>query len=78
MAETLVENQVCKACGAEVREGTLFCYNCGGKLASDETVAKKNKGEIVADSKLQEKTFNENGNAFRQTKVETKQAGCKF
>jgi hypothetical protein len=23
----------CSECGAEVREGSDFCYNCGGKLA---------------------------------------------
>jgi hypothetical protein len=35
MAETLVENRICGACGAEVRAGALFCYNCGGSLAPD-------------------------------------------
>ena len=29
MAETVLERQVCESCGAEVREGTSFCYNCG-------------------------------------------------
>jgi hypothetical protein len=35
MAETFVKNQVCKACGADVRLGSLFCYNCGESLAAD-------------------------------------------
>ncbi len=29
MPEIAVENSVCGACGAEVRPGTLYCYNCG-------------------------------------------------
>lgn len=35
MAETLVENRVCESCGAEVRAGSLFCYNCGQAVASE-------------------------------------------
>lgn len=33
MAEALVENEACVKCGAEVREGTTFCYACGGRVA---------------------------------------------
>ena len=33
MAETAVETQVCKSCGADVREESLFCYNCGEAVA---------------------------------------------
>lgn len=29
MPKTEVENTVCDACGAEIRSGALFCYNCG-------------------------------------------------
>ena len=29
MAETLVEKNVCRECGAAVRPQTAFCYNCG-------------------------------------------------
>lgn len=35
MAKTLVEKEICDACGADVRPGSLFCYNCGGAV-SDE------------------------------------------
>jgi hypothetical protein len=45
MAETLVENRICSACGAEVRRGALFCYNCGGAVAP-EMPATAEKTEI--------------------------------
>ena len=54
MADTLVENKICEACGAEVRPGSLFCYNCGGAVA-DELPDKpaKNKSEnSVSDAWL--------------------------
>lgn len=35
MPETLVENRVCSACGADVRKGALFCYHCGGAVAPE-------------------------------------------
>ena len=31
-----VTTSVCPKCGADVRAGSLFCYNCGGRVA-DET-----------------------------------------
>jgi uncharacterized membrane protein YvbJ len=59
MAETITKNQVCNACGANVREGSLFCYNCGGSLASEIAVAKSNKNEAVADIQSQENVLTE-------------------
>jgi len=35
MAENLVENRVCSACGAPVRPQALFCYNCGSAVAPE-------------------------------------------
>ena len=29
---TKVGNEVCNACGADVRPQALFCYNCGGAV----------------------------------------------
>ena len=34
MVETAVESSVCEACGADVRDESLFCYNCGGPVAT--------------------------------------------
>ena len=39
MAEATLDKAVCEKCGADVRENTLFCYNCGNKF-----------GNIPADS----------------------------
>ena len=36
MAEE-TKKAVCEKCGAEVREGTTFCYSCGGQIASAAT-----------------------------------------
>ena len=35
MPKTAVQTPVCDICGAEVRAGSLFCYNCGGSLDQD-------------------------------------------
>jgi hypothetical protein len=72
MAETITKNQVCNACGANVREGSLFCYNCGGSLASEIAVAKSNKNEAVADIQSQENVFDRNGD-IKQNGVNAKQ-----
>ena len=32
MPKTAVQTPICDLCGADVREGSLFCYNCGGSL----------------------------------------------
>ncbi len=34
MAESVVQRMICDACGAEIRGGSLYCYNCGETLAS--------------------------------------------
>ena len=33
MAEATLEKATCENCGADVRENTVFCYNCGKKFA---------------------------------------------
>jgi hypothetical protein len=42
MAKTLVEKEICDACGAEVRPGSVFCYNCGGAVSEEPTAPQKN------------------------------------
>ncbi len=33
MPETAVKQPICDICGAEVRDGSLYCYNCGGSVS---------------------------------------------
>ncbi|HEX8288513.1 MAG TPA: zinc ribbon domain-containing protein [Pyrinomonadaceae bacterium] len=64
MAEIVVENQVCKTCGAEIRPNALFCYNCGGLVAESpiETESKNGSNEssnalIIDNDEVVEKTL---------------------
>ena len=36
MANTTVTETACDLCGAEIREGSLFCYNCGTAVPEAE------------------------------------------
>ncbi len=74
MPETSVENQICNACSTNVREGALFCYSCGGQVASQIAVAKNDKNETVVPERFQETIIeeNENGAESKQTEVELK------
>jgi len=50
MAETLVEKKICEACGADIRPGSLFCYNCGGAVSEDLPEPEKNNNKKEASS----------------------------
>ena len=45
MAETLVKEKVCVACGADLRPQALFCYNCGSavKITAPPVESNNNK-----------------------------------
>jgi hypothetical protein len=50
MVETAVEIQRCGACGADVRDGSLFCYNCGASVGPAPIAdAVVDKPELLAD-----------------------------
>lgn len=47
MAKTIVKKEICDACGAEVRPGSLFCYNCGGAVSEEgQEYARTHTGKI--------------------------------
>jgi uncharacterized Zn finger protein (UPF0148 family) len=48
MSEAVVEQGVCSKCGAEVRDGTTFCYKCGGRVATQEEIFSKMNGPTAA------------------------------
>ena len=60
MAETLVENKICQACGADIREGALFCYNCGETVALKSDARNVENG-VSANQMLPKEKFTENG-----------------
>ena len=39
MSETAVETAVCGACGADVRDESVFCYNCGERVVTEPATA---------------------------------------
>ena len=47
MAETTLDKAVCEECGADVREGTQFCYKCGHSLVAEE---KEEAPHVTADT----------------------------
>lgn len=55
MSETVVQTAVCEACGAEVRDESLFCYNCGERISEDiavgEPLAEKPKALVQPGSR---------------------------
>ncbi len=35
MTEAVLEKETCSGCGVDIREDTLFCYNCGARVADE-------------------------------------------
>ncbi len=50
MAKTLVEKKLCEACGADIRPGSLFCYNCGGAVQEVLPAPEKNNNSKEVSS----------------------------
>lgn len=67
MAKTIVKKEICDACGAEVRPGSLFCYNCGGAVAEEAPAVTKKADKLVSDGWLKA-DLSEN-NDFKTTKL---------
>ncbi len=54
MSKTLVKKKICDACGADIRTGSLFCYNCGRAVAADlPETGKINNRKPVSDARFQ-------------------------
>lgn len=54
MAKTLVKKKICDACGADVRPGSLFCYNCGGAVAAKLPETRElNHKKAVSETRFQ-------------------------
>jgi hypothetical protein len=68
MAATIIEEQNCRACGVDIREGALFCYNCGGAVTYDDSVSGNDKA--MSDAWFREEIADESS-AEKSTNVET-------
>ncbi len=71
MAETIVENQICSICDADVRKGALFCYNCGSSVAPEIITPRAEKIDNE-DQVIIKKDFTKNGQKTRQKKQKNK------
>lgn len=49
MSETVVKNDTCQNCSADVRKGALFCYNCGGSVSPTIKVSEEQGNFVSAD-----------------------------
>ena len=47
MSETAIQTAVCDACGAEVRDESLFCYNCGESVTGETAASEPAVGKPV-------------------------------
>lgn len=52
MAEAVLEKEVCDGCGVDVREDTLFCYNCGARVAGDDASVDEPAADDALDAAL--------------------------
>ena len=70
MAETLVKEKVCNACGAEVRPQAVFCYNCGSAVVPDVT-REENKTQKFSDEWLKDYSPGKDSEEIVSEKTET-------
>lgn len=69
MSKTLVENKVCRSCGAEVRPGSLFCYNCGEAVAPEPATREQAAGKKTVKEAIIEAESEERGD-FQTTRLD--------
>lgn len=79
MAATIIEEQNCKACGVDIREGALFCYNCGGSVTYDEVSSDNDAANDAAmsDAWFREEIAEEGSGEKSAEATETKDAARK-
>ncbi|MEO8073121.1 MAG: zinc ribbon domain-containing protein [Acidobacteriota bacterium] len=70
MAETIVENQICNACGVDIRKGALFCYHCGGSVTP--VIASPKVNNVVDENQVSARENNtENGKKVNRTELKS-------
>lgn len=71
MAETLVETRICDACGADVRPGSMFCYNCGGSVSAESDNSRKKEKKTKVSNAWFKEEIAEN-NDLKTTRLDKK------
>lgn len=64
MSQTAVKELICDVCGAEVRDGSLFCYNCGTSVTEKVEVLQEPTDDLPTSD------THSNGNLVVKEKVE--------
>ena len=59
MAETSVQQEICKACGVDVRPNSMFCYNCGSSVTSGKTNGVGDVSDVWLRENIAEEKANE-------------------
>ena len=49
MSRSVLEKAVCEECGVDVRENTLFCYNCGSRITETTADRSTDEGGLSSD-----------------------------
>ena len=53
MSKTVTEKSTCPKCEAEIRPESAFCYNCGGRVTTDETAEPVAEGQKIEERETQ-------------------------
>lgn len=67
MAEAVLEKEVCQNCGADIREGTTFCYSCGTRVV-DEGKPEVEAVEQIEQPVAEETAFEKRARSAEQRK----------
>ncbi|MGQ0542971.1 MAG: hypothetical protein ACT4O9_14135 [Blastocatellia bacterium] len=54
MAEVVLEKKLCDGCRADVRDGSVFCYNCGTSLSAEKKVFYDGSPKAIEESANEE------------------------
>ncbi|HKP69392.1 MAG TPA: zinc ribbon domain-containing protein [Pyrinomonadaceae bacterium] len=66
MANTTVTETACDLCGAEIRDGSLFCYNCGTAVPEERAEAKTSAPVVSAEPVVKERPPLKSAASLRQ------------
>lgn len=73
MAEVVLEKALCDVCGVNVRDGSVFCYNCGTSLSGEASMFSDDSAKSVESPAGEETTsFSETSNGLAKEPTDRK------